>query len=581
MKFPPSHRSVFSEVGRVRRTRRHLDIHRSSSTRQPRRGAFGERALPRTLLLLLILLFPLPVGQAKEISIIILHTTDLHATILPTTDYDGKPDVGGAARCAAMIKKIRAADKNVLLVDAGDLYQGSALGWLTEGSVMTRYVNALQYDAWELGNHEFDWGIEKISARLAETKIPVLAANLHHKPEASTPAAITDAFKKIQPYIIREVEGVKVGIVGIDTPGIPNWSRPRLIPGITLETPVDALKRVIPEMKAAGCKILVLVTHQGIREQGDDHANQLNAVTKAFPELDVVIGGHTHRLHPQQSLNGVLYTQANYWGTYLGRVDLAFDTATNKLVSKKSQAIPMDSSVPMDEELLALLKPQLDDAEKFLATKVGETADIMHARSLAVGTKKETPLFNLLCASIAESIESHGGKVDAVLHGVLSERAVLQPGPITMRDIFEVVPYENTIGVATLTRDQLVEILEENATAWSSDRVRYLWGMTMKLSPSSPAGKRVVFVGDRDGKSLPADGTFRVAFNSYDLASGGTRWKRLREIVDTPEARLKEYDFQTRDALVEYIKKHSPLKAETREWLSIERKPGLKEKPSP
>lgn len=508
------------------------------------------------------------VCHAREVSITILHTTDLHANILPMTDYKGTPDMGGLARCASMIKKIRSEEKNVLLVDAGDLYQGNAIGYRTKGSVMVRAVNMLRYDAWTLGNHEFDWGIDKVAARIAQAQVPVLAANLHYHPAGSTPSDITESFGKIQPYIIREVDGVKVGIVGLTTPGIPNWSRPRLIPGITLENSVPSLKRVIPQMKALGCEILVLVTHQGLRESGDNHANELNAVSSAFPELDVIIGGHSHQLRKQQSIRGILYTQANYWGTYLGRVDLIYDTKKQKLASKKADPILMDSSVNMDSELLALLRSDLDETTKFLNARIGETAEPLYSLT---GPKKETPVFNLFCSAIAEAIRLRGGEVDGVLHGIWNERMTLEPGPITMRDIFELVPYENTIGVALLTKNQLLDILEENVTAYQTSQFRGLWGLTMRLGLSEPRGKQIVFLGNESAVSLDPKSLVRVAFNSFDLASGGDRWRKLREIVDQPAVQLKEYDFQTRDAVVEYIQKHSPLKVELHGWWSLER----------
>lgn len=511
--------------------------------------------------------------SAVQVPITILHTTDLHATILPTTDYQGVTNVGGFARCASMIKQIRSQEKNVLLVDAGDLYQGAAIGYLTDGAVMTRAINALKYDSWTLGNHEFDWGIEKIAARINEAQAPILVANIHHTPATNTPPQITEAFRKIRPFIQREIEGVKIGIVGLDTPGIPNWSRPRLIPGITLEDSVTALKRVIPQMKAAGCNVLVLVAHQGIHQPSDDHANQMGAITRAFPELDLIIAGHTHQLHKERTLNGVLYTQANYWGTYLGRVDLLYDTDQRKLVSKKADMLPMDSSVPLDPELMNLLKPDLDKTEAFLDTKLGEAAEPFDSRG---GPKRECGIFNLLCASIAEAVRTRGGIVDAVLHGLLDEKAGLKEGPVTMRDVFQIVPYENTIGVAEFSRDEMVEVLEENAAFYSSGRFRGLWGMNMKLKISAPDGKRIVFLGAPGGSAARAEDRFHLACNSYDLASGGDKWKRLRQLADRPESRLIEYDFQTRDAVVEFVRKHSPLKVQHHDWWSLDSKRSAK-----
>jgi len=520
------------------------------------------------LLNLLSLALTLACAIGEEVRITILHTTDLHANILPTTDYEGNPDRGGAARCAAMIKKIRSETPNVLVVDAGDLYQGTALGYLTDGSAMTRTLNHLRYDAWTLGNHEFDWGIEKLTARIAEAEIPVLAANLQYEvPPAASPG-IGQAIAKVKPFAVREISGVKIGMVGLTSPGIPNWSRPRLIPGIRIESSIPALRRVLPQMKAAGCRVLVLVTHQGIHEGGDDHANQLYAVSEAFPELDVIIGGHTHAVRPEQMIHGILYSQAGYWGGHLGRVDLTWDTVQQKLISRRANALPMDTSVAMDPELLGLLKADLDRTVEHLETRIGETTELLHPFP---GPNKETPVFNLICSAIAEMIHSHGGQVDGVLHGILSATATVKPGPVAMRDIYELVPYENTIGVATLTRDELVEILEENATSYQTRRFRGLWGMTMKLAPSAPKGRQVVFVGSPDGTALRPDAQVRVAFNSFDLASGGNRWRVLRRIVDQPQAQLKEYDFQTRDAVAGYIGRHSPLNIGTNGWWSLEK----------
>jgi 2',3'-cyclic-nucleotide 2'-phosphodiesterase (5'-nucleotidase family) len=140
-----------------------------------------------------------------------------------------------------------------------------------------------------------------------------------------------------------------------------------------------------------------------------------------------------------------------------------------------------------------------------------------------------------------------------------------------MADVWSIVPYENTVGVAEFTRDQLIEILEENAAAYDSPRFRGLWGLTMKIMRSAPPGKRIVFLGDREGRTLPPDARVRLAANSYDLASGGQRWPKLRELADSPEAKLVEYDFQTREALAEYLRKHSPLQPTQPTWWSIER----------
>src|SRR5205823_12023646 len=112
------------------------------------------------------------------VCISILHTTDLHGHILPTSDYDGNPDRGGLARCVTQIRRWRQQNPNSILIDIGDVYQGTDVGWRTKGDLMIDLFNYLKYDAWVVGNHEFDWGIEPFERALETSTMPVLAANM-------------------------------------------------------------------------------------------------------------------------------------------------------------------------------------------------------------------------------------------------------------------------------------------------------------------------------------------------------------------------------------------------------------------
>ena len=533
---------------------------------------------PRVLALLLATALALP---AREVPLVILHTTDLHSAILPTVPENDPRSIipsgadssvgplGGFARCATAIREIRAKERNVLWLDNGDTIEGNALGWLTRGAAIIRAMNLLGCSGWTLGNHEFDWGLDALAPCMNEFQGDLLAANLRYEAPLGASPEIAKAFARVKPFVIREMDGVKVGILGLTTPGIPSWSRPRLIPGLVVEDSLVALRRVVPQAKAAGCEVLVLSAHQGLRPQGDDHANQIASLARGFPEIDVIIGGHSHQPFEEQTTSGVLYTQANYWGSHLGRIDLVWDTDARRITSRKARLLPMDASIAQDPQVLAALRADLDRTQAVLGEKLGEAAVAIEATG---GPKAPSPLHDLLCAAIAEAVKSRGGKVDAVLHGLLADKKTCLPaGTLRMADVWSIVPYENTVGVAEFTRDQLIEILEENASAYDSPRFRGLWGLTMKIMRSAPPGKRIVFLGDREGRTLPPDARIRLAANSYDLASGGQRWPKLRELADSPEAKLVEYDFQTREALAEYLRKHSPLQPTQPTWWSIER----------
>lgn len=519
--------------------------------------------------------------SAREVPLVVLHTTDLHSAILPAVPAEdarwdelrnGQPaagPLGGFARCATAIRAIRAKERNVLWLDNGDTIEGNALGFLTRGAAILRAFNLLGCSIWTLGNHEFDWGLAALAPRMEEFAGDLLAANLRYEAPPDAPPEIARAFARVKPFVVREMEGVKVGVLGLATPGIPSWSRPRLIPGLVVEDSLVALRRAIPLAKAAGCDILLLSAHQGLRPRGDDHANQIRAIARDFPELDAIVGGHSHQLFEEQKISGVLYTQAGYWGSHLGRIDLTWDPDARRVTSRAARLLPMDATVPMDPEVLDALRSDLDRTAATLAERVGEATAPIAALG---GPKAPTPLHDLLCAAIAEAVAARGGRVDAVLHGLLADQKTgLPAGTLRMADVWSVVPYENAIGAFEVARDQLLEILEENAAAYASPRFRGLWGLTMKIKPSAPVGKRVVFLGDRAGRTLPPDARLRLAANSYDLASGGRRWPRLRELAEAPSAKLVEYDFSTREALADYLRHHSPIQPEQPAWWSIER----------
>lgn len=480
---------------------------------------------------------------AREVPVTILHTTDLHGNILPVTDYDGHTNVGGLARCATVIRQVRAAEKNVLVVDAGDSIQGTAVSYQSDGLVMVRALNALRYDAWVLGNHEFDWGLGKLTGCVARAGVPVVAANLSGVPG-------------VRPFVVREVEGVKVGIVGLTTPGIPNWSRPRLIPGVKLADSVATLREVLPAVRRAGAQVIVLVCHQGYKEGGDDAANQIVALARNFPEVDVIIGAHTHRDFPSLMISGVLYTQAAYHGIRLGRVDLVFDTDKERVTRRVAQTLPMDEGVAVDAEVTGLFREELARAEKYLATVIGEATGDFGVKG---APRRETPVHALVCEAIAGALRGRGVTVDAVLHGVLNSEIGLAKGPVTVGDVWRLVPYENTIGVAQLTRAELTEILDENAGVYAKNEFRGLWGMRWRFDPKAAEGARVLEIRRADGTALGAEERVAVAFNSYDLAGGGRRWPKLRAIVDRPECQLVEYEFTTRQALLDYIGRYGRI----------------------
>src|SRR2546421_1994443 len=214
--------------------------------------------------------------ESNTVCISILHTTDLHGHILPTADYNGNPNYGGLARCAAQIRRWRRQNTNSILIDVGDVYQGTDVSLRNKGELMIDLFNHLNYDAWIVGNHEFDWGMETFIDALQRSTMPVLAANmvLNGRP-AGASSDSEHPFAKIQPLIVKEIAGIKVAIIGITTPGMSFWLPREFTPGLEFPHPAEPVRQAIAKAKSESADAIVLTGHMGLKPRtgGDDFAN--------------------------------------------------------------------------------------------------------------------------------------------------------------------------------------------------------------------------------------------------------------------------------------------------------------------
>ena len=496
--------------------------------------------------LALVALAVTPAG-ARPVELTLLHTTDIHGHLLPTSDYEGNREVGGLLRCATRIEQVRAERDHVLLVDCGDLYQGSAESYLTDGRATLRAMEFLKYDACVLGNHEFDWGLPKLLSLHQSTALPMLAGNIVGRPSRASPLA------RVQPFLMREIEGVRVAIVGLITPGVPSWSTPDLLGDALFERSVPALKRIMPAVHAAEPDILVLALHQGLRPYGDDYANEVKGIAEAFPEFDVILGGHTHQMVERALVGGnTLYAQAGYYAIWLGQVDLTYDTVTRRVVQKRAQMHRLGTEVPMHTGLTAVVQQDLDRARDYLQGKAGHSDAVLRH---AVDGLGQSPIQQLICRSLAEATGA-----DLVLHGVLDEED-LPAGEIRVSDVWRIVPYENRSALLSVTPAELTEILDENLKRKGNIQFMGPFGFTYEIEDQAgtPHAVRLRLA---DGSIPHPRQRLRVAVNSYVVASGGRRFPRLREIAERVETRLQLLDVDTRSAVLAYLAKHQPLHAE-------------------
>jgi 5'-nucleotidase / UDP-sugar diphosphatase len=505
------------------------------------------------------LLAPPWLRAAEELSsdlvrLSILHTTDLHGHILPTSDYKGRPDLGGLARCATQIARWRGENPNSLLIDIGDVYQGTRFALSDEGGMMIDLFNLLRYDAWIVGNHEFDWGLEPFLHAVARSKMPVLAANtaLAGKPAGDFEER-DHPFTRIEPFIIKEIAGIKIAIIGLTTPGMPFWFLPRFTGGMEFVDPVEAARRAVRKARSLGANAVVLAGHMGLKDRtgGDDFANRAVSLTAEFPEAAVFIAGHTHQAISSRLTNGVILTQADHFGIHVGRVDLLFDRNSKKLLHQEARTELMDNRTAFDPVVLSRAQPRLDRAAAVLAEPVGELAENLSARA---HPGEPSPIVSLIAAAITEALEDHGLTIDGVFHGLFDEHAV-KKGPKTIADIWTVLPYENFLVSAELDPIALKVMMEE---AFQSRERRSLAGFRFTITGEG-RDHRLTNLRLANGRPLDPARRYRIAMNTFDASSGGHRFMKLREMLARPDARMTFHPVQTREALIAYFRRHKVI----------------------
>ncbi|MGH9897539.1 MAG: bifunctional metallophosphatase/5'-nucleotidase, partial [Pyrinomonadaceae bacterium] len=404
-------------------------------------------------------------GQ-QRVWIKILSTTDLHGHISPTDYYTNKPDSLGLACVAEIIKNERTANPDALLVDSGDTIQGTPLVYYhniknnAPVDPMMLVMNALKYDSMAVGNHEYNFGLKVLGKARREAAFPWLSANTYQ-------AGTDQTF--YQPYLIKEVRGVRVGLLGLSTPGIPTWENKENYRGLEFRDPLPEAKKWVARLREEEKVDLVVITmHMGLEADlatGEktpgqvENENAAIAIAKEVPGIDLILMGHTHREIPSLTINGVLIAQAAMWGRRIVSADIYLDRdAMSKkwrVVAKQSRTIPVDNKVKPDAEILKLVEPYEAETQKWLSKSIGVSAKDLSAKD---GRFEDTALLDLI-----NRVQLEAGKAQVSMAANFNPGAAIKKGNITVRDISALYVYENTLVVIEVTGAQLKAALEHSA----------------------------------------------------------------------------------------------------------------------
>ncbi|MDX9978759.1 MAG: metallophosphoesterase [Lentisphaeria bacterium] len=493
----------------------------------------------------LALLLLLAVGLAAQTADLrILHTSDLHASL----EQGREEGSGGMLRIATLIRRLRAeaGPERTLLVDGGDTCQGSLVGALTQGAIGPAFLNAVGYDIWVPGNHEFDFGPPRY-AELSDTfKGTLLCGNVR--------VPVDGTLRSWPGRKMIERGGARLAVIGANASYLRNWYIGEAA-NIEEDRAVDQLAALMPEILRAKPDANVLAIHQGYKEADHRNVNEIPEIVRQFPEIDLILGAHTHLPRPGQRLGvKTWYVQPPSQGASLVQVDLRLDLANKQVASIESKLVEAGADIPHDEGVLAAVGSMLETARTAAAQPVGSLA-----RPLAAdGTPGiDCATAELLCRVLAEA-----ARCPVVVHGKLSPLG-LAAGPVHEAQLFDLVPYENEIFTARLTPAQLATVVAEQWRNRKSYVFCGLYGVAATLDPNGKTAE----LAPLPAAALDPDGRVLVAFNSYTAAGGGGRFPELAGILAEPASQLRGIGISTRDALRDHLARNPNLGLAPQAWL--------------
>jgi 2',3'-cyclic-nucleotide 2'-phosphodiesterase (5'-nucleotidase family) len=484
-----------------------------------------------TILILLLLLFIAPAYADNTAEVLILHTNDFHGQVLPMEDKNlaAPPEtVSGAAYMATKIGKLkRKFGKKVLLIDAGDIAQGTPISNMSLGKPVVEYMNYVGYDAMAPGNHEFDWGFAKMKEMVKQATFPVLCANIVD----STSGKIPPPFK---PYAIFERDGVKIGLIGVITPATVAMTKPGNIAGLTFLQPEEPIKTYMAELHQKGVKVIGLLSHLGIEED--------RKVPEKIQGLSFIVGGHSHTALQKTEKVGTTYiVQSGSSGKYLGNFHLLINRDTGAIVSCtiEHELIPViDKGITPDKEVEKMLAPYYEKVKAIMNTVIGKASeDMLNKAPAGYG---DTPLGNFLTDAIKSTYHT-----DVVIYNTEGIRAPLYKGDITSAEVFAMLPFDNEIMTLELTGEQLKEAL-----GFFIEKMHYVQvsGLTFTYYPNREKGTRIdrILVG---GKPLEPGRIYKLG--TVDFLYYTTEDSNVMRKGKKPT-----FDKIARTMLAEYIEKN-------------------------
>jgi 2',3'-cyclic-nucleotide 2'-phosphodiesterase (5'-nucleotidase family) len=418
-------------------------------------------------------------------TVTIFYTNDEEGYLEPISDR--YKTYGGAANLMAALRERRyhPNGEDSLLLSGGDMWTGPAISSWFQGASTVEVTNAMGYDAAAVGNHEFDFGKETQQTNIRAADFPFLSANVLDAQTRKPP-------DYVRPYVIREVNGVRVGIVGLTTIKTPGIVVPDYVKGLQFTDYEGALRRAVPKARAEGAELIIVTAHVC--------PSELRTLIPVASELSIPLmaGGHCH-VEENMEQDGVRIIGAgSHWQAF-AQIDIKYDAENGKVLGTQAELVPIEysrgqKSFTPDREIEAIVAGWASKVDQELGTVIGYSKSGIKNR--------DWPLFNLLVDSWLWAYP----EADIAISNFGGYREAIPPGEITKADIVAVWPFPNTIIEVKLTGKQVAENL------------LHCGGAVAGLTYSRVGGSVKAIL--KDGSDLDPAANYKVLVNSYIYTGG-------------------------------------------------------------
>lgn len=506
----------------------------------------------------IILLFNIRTAMADTVTIRVVETSDVHGCFFPYDFINREPKSGSLARVATYVDSLRRVyGDRLILLENGDILQGQPTCYYCNyvntdmPNVAASVVNYLRYDAQNMGNHDIETGHEVYDKWISELDCPVLGANILTKEGWGSGSSIAETYPSLKPYVVLVRGGIRIAVLGMITPAIPNWLNEELWSGMRFEEMTQCARRLVNYIREnEHPDVLIGLFHSG-REGGiataDYEEDASLRVAREVPGFDLVLYGHDHTMHKDivTDINGhnVVCLDPSCNALYVSDAEITLTINDGKVTGKKVEGrLHSVENLAIDDAYMRHFQPEIDSVNAYVDRKIGTFTKPLYTRDSYFGNSAFCDFIHNMQLKITGA--------DISLNAPLTFNTCINAGDVRVSDMFNLYKYENLIYVMRMTGSEIRRHLEMSYDLWVTtmaspdDHIMLIddnakidgqrcgfknlafnfdsaAGIDYEVDVTQPDGRKVRILHMSNGEPFDEDKWYNVVMNSYRGNGGG------------------------------------------------------------